>query len=335
VSPLTLAAQEVLVSPIVAVILSVTLVLFGGEIIPSAIFTGPDKMKLASQMTPVVRFVMFFLWPIAFPISKVLDHVLHDESAEAGGAFNRGELSALVRIQHEEHMASKQRHREELAKFRKSQRLPPTIHASKRQVPSVYYDSRASTGSNGSSLIGEPPSSEGNTSLRLSIHRDEVAMVEGALMMKTKRAIDVYTPLRNIYAVPYNTVLDEDTVVEIYSSGFSRVPVFQPNPNKPKMKSAIRGILMTKQLIVVNANDCRPLETLPLYTPICVSPVINLVDLLNILQTGKSGHLALVCARPAEAEASLIGGEALTERAGFMGCVSSLTLAIVQKTATV
>lgn len=331
VSPLTLAAQEVLVSPIVAVILSVTLVLFGGEIIPSAIFTGPNKIKLASQMTPVVRFVMFFLWPIAFPISKVLDHIFHDESGEAGGAFNRGELSALVRIQFEERLASKQQHKEELAKFRKSQHLQPTIHASKHRVSSVYYDSRASTDS---SLIGEPKSA-GNNSMRLSIHRDEVAMVEGALLMKTKRAMDVYTPSRNMYAVPYNTVLDEDTVVEIYSSGFSRVPVFEPNPNKPKMKSTIRGILMTKQLIVVNASDCRPLETLPLYTPICVSPVINLVDLLNILQTGKSGHLALVCARPALAEACLISGEALPERAGFMGYVSRLTFAIVQRTATV
>ena len=56
---------EELVSPFVAVILSVTLVLFGGEIIPSAIFTGPNKIALASKMTPVVRFVMILLWPIA------------------------------------------------------------------------------------------------------------------------------------------------------------------------------------------------------------------------------------------------------------------------------
>lgn len=243
--------------------------------------------------------------------------MLHDDSADNSGAFNRGELSALVRIQHEERMASKKQQKEELAKFRKSQHLAPSVRPSKQRVSSVYYDSRASD----RSLIG-PPTPVGTNSMRVSIHCDEVAMVEGALQMKTKRAIDVFSPLRDMYAVPYDTILDEETVVEIYSSGFSRIPVYERQPGRPKMKSRIRGILMTKQLIVLNPSDCRPLNTLPLYTPICVSPVINLVDLLNILQTGKSGHLALVCARPAVAEACLVAGEAISERAGFMGYVS-------------
>jgi metal transporter CNNM len=147
-------------------------------------------------------------------------------------------------------------------------------------------------------------------------------MVEGALQMKTKCAMDVYTPMRNMYAVPITTELNEETIVDIYSSGFSRIPVFEVNPAKPKQKSAVRGVLMTKQLIVVNASDCRPLNTLPLYQPMCVSPKLNLVDRLNMFQTGKSGHLALVCARPDIAESCLISEEALPDRAGFMGIVT-------------
>jgi len=100
---------EELVSPVVAVVMSVTLVLFFGEIVPSAIFTGPNKVALAYRMVPLVQFVMILLWPLAFPIAKLLDHVLHDENSETPDAFGRGELSALVRIQYEERMAQKQR----------------------------------------------------------------------------------------------------------------------------------------------------------------------------------------------------------------------------------
>lgn len=78
-------------------------------------------------------------------------------------------------------------------------------------------------------------------------------MVEGALSMKTKVAIDVYTPLRKLFAIPFDTILNQRTIVRIYSSGYSRIPCYDPNPNKEKDITAIRGILMTKQLIVVNA----------------------------------------------------------------------------------
>lgn len=257
---------------------------------------------------------MFVLWPIAYPISRILDHWLHHD--EDDGAFNRGELSALVRIQYEERLATKQQ-RNELAKLRKSQRLDPTFSpGSHRKVSASYFESAFSDES--SLIMGEPMAGAAGNYTK-SLHGDEIVMVEGALQMKTKCAMDVYTPMRQMYAVPITTELNEETVVDIYSSGFSRIPVFEVNPQKPKQKFAIRGVLLTRQLIVVNPTDCRPLDTLPLYKPMCVSPKLNLVDLLNIFQTGKSGHLALVCARPDIGESCLSTGKALTDRAGFMG----------------
>jgi len=242
--------------------------------------------------------------------------LLHDDGDEG---FNRGELSALVRIQYEERLATKQQHKEELAKLRKSQRLDATFSLSSRRRASAAYCESAKSND---SAIQKDPSVGSTESYMKSLHNDEIVMVEGALQMKTKCAMDVYTPMRHMYAVPITTELNEETVVDIYSSGFSRIPVFEANAQKPKQKSAIRGVLMTKQLIVVNPSDSRPLDTLPLYQPMCVSPKLNLVDLLNMFQTGKSGHLALVCARPDIAESCLIGGEALPDRAGFMGIVT-------------
>lgn len=40
------------------IVFSVTVLLVFGEIIPSAIFTGPDQLLLASRLAPLVRFSM-------------------------------------------------------------------------------------------------------------------------------------------------------------------------------------------------------------------------------------------------------------------------------------
>lgn len=81
----------------VAVILSVTLVLFCGEIIPSAIFTGPGQLSKAAALSGVVKFFMCLLLPISFPIAKLLDYCLGEE---LGLRYRHAELKALVSLQH-------------------------------------------------------------------------------------------------------------------------------------------------------------------------------------------------------------------------------------------
>eukprot|EP00934_Nitzschia_sp_Nitz4_P007401 Nitzschia sp. Nitz4//scaffold47_size129522//9375//11285//NITZ4_003533-RA/size129522-processed-gene-0.28-mRNA-1//-1//CDS//3329552746//7391//frame0 len=335
---------EVLVSPLVAVLLSVTLVLFFGEIIPSAIFTGPNKVDIAARLVPVVKVVMFLLYPLSFPIAKLLDVFLHEEEDGGEGAFDRGELSALVRIQYEERMAHKQRKKEEKRQFQTLRQETSDvvdnvggldfasrqmIKASKRKVgrfdDELSMSSRpiesTQTSRDDSTRDGSVISAM-NPDRRISIHVDEVNMVEGALSMKTKVALDVYTPLHRMFAVSHDMVLNEANVVKIYSSGFSRIPVFVPNPAKPKSVTGICGVLITKQLMLVNTTEERSIMTLPLAVPRCVSPKMNLVDLLNLFQTGRVGHLALVCARPKLGQELLLEGRPLTEAAGLMGIIT-------------
>jgi metal transporter CNNM len=329
---------EVLVSPVVAVILSVTFVLFFGEIIPSAVFTGPQKIDLASKMVPLVRIVMLLLWPIAYPIARVLDVVLHDEEGEEEGAFNRGELSALVRIQYEERMANKQQRKIERAQFRRtnssrsspsdrqaffngSQHPPGTLSPAEMDaaIKAVRNEVRwAKT----HSRISDSCRSVGELERSQSIHLDEVMIVEGALQMKTKTALDIFCPLNRMFALPYDLVLNEDNVVDIYSSGYTRIPVYERDPVKPKSPLAIRGLLNTKHLIVINMSEERPISTLPLLIPPCVSPKTNLIDLVNLFQTGKRGHFALVCARPSKGEEALKEGKPLPKSAGLMGIIT-------------
>eukprot|EP00913_Durusdinium_trenchii_P009732 g9144.t1 len=76
-----------------AVVLSVSLVLMFGEIIPSAVFTGSEQLTMASRFAGLVSAFMFVLTPISWPIAKLLDRVL---GADHKGRYNFAELRAIV-----------------------------------------------------------------------------------------------------------------------------------------------------------------------------------------------------------------------------------------------
>jgi metal transporter CNNM len=71
---------DALVPSFWAVMISVTAVLFFGEIIPQAICIGPNQLVIAEKIAPLVKTLMFFLGIICYPISRILDHILgeHD-----------------------------------------------------------------------------------------------------------------------------------------------------------------------------------------------------------------------------------------------------------------
>jgi metal transporter CNNM len=86
-----------LVPNYLALILSVTLVLLFGEILPSACFTGKGQLLLASKFIPVVELLITLLKPIAYPLSKALDYIFGDE--ETSSTISREDLEALVLLQ--------------------------------------------------------------------------------------------------------------------------------------------------------------------------------------------------------------------------------------------
>jgi len=83
-----------LVSPAMACLLSVSVVLIFGEIIPSAVFTGPSQLTLAARMSCIVRSVKFLLMPIAWPLSMMLDRCLGHNDEET---YNRSQMKGLIR----------------------------------------------------------------------------------------------------------------------------------------------------------------------------------------------------------------------------------------------
>jgi metal transporter CNNM len=105
-----------------AIVISVTLVLFVGEIIPAAVLTGPKQLKISASLIPLVYCVTVVFFIIAYPISLVLDHVLgHDEGVTV---YNRMEISEMVNIQKEEGASL---HKEEVAIIDGALRYPEML----------------------------------------------------------------------------------------------------------------------------------------------------------------------------------------------------------------
>lgn len=81
------------VSEFVAILLSCVGVLFVGEIIPMSFCTGPNQIKIAELMCPIVLGLMYITSPITWPIAKGLDMWMGEHKVRR---FNNTELSTLL-----------------------------------------------------------------------------------------------------------------------------------------------------------------------------------------------------------------------------------------------
>jgi|TARA_B110000285_G_C14880381_1_gene493582 metal transporter CNNM len=74
------------------------------------------------------------------------------------------------------------------------------------------------------------------------------------------------TKIEDVYMLEINTYLDQKVLREIYSKGFSRVPIYD------RTKDNVVGILMTRDLILINPE--KALITLKQLSSIIVKDVI-------------------------------------------------------------
>lgn len=81
-----------------AVTLSTVLITIFAEILPQAVISR-NALNLGSRAAPVVSLMMSLLWPISYPLSKLLDKTLGDELPEI---YSKDELVKIV----EEHSNS-------------------------------------------------------------------------------------------------------------------------------------------------------------------------------------------------------------------------------------
>jgi metal transporter CNNM len=307
--------DELLPNPVLTIIISVTFVVMFGEIMPSAYFTGRDQIRSASRLIPLLRLVIVITAPVSYPIAYAMDKYFHQSDERA--AFKRGELRALVRIQYEEQLAWKRREADALRKSRRPASPAPDFPICNCNVLEPLE-----------CIMNDPKeiamcvdTIESQEELNPEIGHDDMNKLEGALSLKDKRVKQAYMPMNRVVSVSADTVLDEEKVAQLYSHGYSRMPVFETDEDG---NSGICGIMLTKQLMLVRKEDNRRVSTLTLYEPPCVSPDTSMAEALNIIQAGKrkSANMALVCMNPEVAIKALKNKRAIPPEAGVVGIIT-------------
>ena len=251
---------DTLVPDYMAILLSVTLVLIFGEILPSAFFTGPTQLHTAATFIPFVKILMFFFYPLAFPLSRALDYFFGVDEEEN---LSREELGALVTLQ------------------------STATHRKPKHRGSVDDFSQAST-SRRSENDDDSDEEEG-------LNNIEVSIITGMLKLSTILVSDTMTQLKDVFMLSDSVRLDESTLDRIWHCGYSRVPIFHR-----KDKQHIVGYLLVKALILVNAAEQLPIETLSIREPLFITPGSTLVEMLALFR-GERTHLAMVTSDPAAA----------------------------------
>ena len=81
------------------------------------------------------------------------------------------------------------------------------------------------------------------------LNPEDAAMLTGVLEYKHMTVKDVMTDLDKVYMIELNTKMTFSVLMEIYKSGFTRIPVYEGT------RSNIVGILFTKDLILIDPDD--------------------------------------------------------------------------------
>ncbi|MCK5589223.1 MAG: DUF21 domain-containing protein [Candidatus Pacebacteria bacterium] len=164
-------------SGVVAVLISTVFIVIFGEILPQAIFYR-HALSIGSYFVPLVKFFIFILYPIAWPIAKILDKFL---GIEEDTVWSKKEIGEIIK-DHED-------------------------------------------------------------SIKSDLDSDEEDILLGALTFSDKKVRQIMTPRNVVFMLEENSLLNEELLVKIKKTGFTRLPVYRGKEDN------IVGVLNIKSLI--------------------------------------------------------------------------------------
>ncbi|KIV80678.1 hypothetical protein PV11_08163 [Exophiala sideris] len=131
------------------------------------------------------------------------------------------------------------------------------------------------------------------------LNTDEVTIISAVLDLKEKPIGSIMTPMEDVFTLSLDDVLDETTMDDILSRGYSRIPVHHPDND-----SNFVGMLLVKILITYDPEDAKPVRDFALATLPETRPDTSCLDIVNFFQEGKS-HMVLVSDFPGDDHGAL------------------------------
>jgi metal transporter CNNM len=126
------------------------------------------------------------------------------------------------------------------------------------------------------------------------LNQDEVTIISAVLELKEKAVGDIMTPIEDVFTMPADEILNEETMDKILSAGYSRIPIYEPGNEQNFV-----GMLLVKILITYDPEDCKKVSEFALATLPETRPETSCLDIVNFFQEGKS-HMVLVSEFPGE-----------------------------------
>lgn len=125
---------------------------------------------------------------------------------------------------------------------------------------------------------------------------DEVEIIRGALQLSEKKARDITTPIKQVYWLTPNELIDAQKIDEIKAKGWSRIPVLN------KQRTTCFGVLLMKDLVDIDFDrHAVRVDDLPLYPTQVVGSMTALDTLFRKFVKGSS-HMI-----PVERDDKIIG----------------------------
>ncbi len=124
----------------------------------------------------------------------------------------------------------------------------------------------------------------------IGLKEHQCKIINGALDLKHKQVDGVMTQLNDVFMLQQNELLNFETIVRIYNSGFSRIPVYN------RQRNDIVGIIHIKDLMITDPNDelsvRKVLDLFKRNVTYCYR-TDNLYKMFDIFRRGMS-HMAFV-----------------------------------------
>lgn len=131
-------------------------------------------------------------------------------------------------------------------------------------------------------------------------NKDERKIMQAALDLEKKTAADIMTKIDDVYMLDINTKLDQKTLREVYSKGYSRIPIYDGSKNN------IIGILMTRDLILINPEKytitLKQLSSIIIRDTVSINETDRVEPLLGYFKKGLT-HIGIVM-RVSEAQSA-------------------------------